>query len=143
MWTRKDQQFRRCYRNGQMLIIIISPHCDPDLEDSKAIFLHDTPAQDNVSPCQVWSQKINSSEDIVRKRRKKEKKKKKSTHTHTHTHTYTHTHTHTHTHTPLTAVFYPQSDLDLKDNDPTFSQHTKASDDIPSIYMQKEQQSRR
>ena len=36
----------------------MSPHCDPELEDSKPIFLHDTLAQDVASPHQVWSQKV-------------------------------------------------------------------------------------
>ena len=36
----------------------MSPHCDPELEDSKLIFLHDTLAHDVASPYQVWLQKI-------------------------------------------------------------------------------------
>ena len=32
----------------------MSPHCDPELEDSKPIFLHDTLASDVASPYQVW-----------------------------------------------------------------------------------------
>ena len=35
-----------------------SPHCDPELEDSKLIFLHDTLAYDDASPYQVWLQKV-------------------------------------------------------------------------------------
>ena len=31
----------------------ISPHCDPELEDSKPIFLQDTLAHDDASPYQV------------------------------------------------------------------------------------------
>ena len=36
----------------------ISPHCDPELEDSKPIFLHDTLAHNDASPNQVWLQNI-------------------------------------------------------------------------------------
>ena len=36
----------------------MSPHCDPELEDSKPIFLHDTLAHDVASPYQVWLQKV-------------------------------------------------------------------------------------
>ena len=36
----------------------MSPHCDPELEDSKSIFLHDTLAHDVASPDQVWLQKV-------------------------------------------------------------------------------------
>ena len=36
----------------------MSPHCDPELEDSKPVFLHDTLAHDVVSPYQAWLQKI-------------------------------------------------------------------------------------
>ena len=32
----------------------MSPHCDPELENSKSIFLHDTLAHDVASPYQVW-----------------------------------------------------------------------------------------
>ena len=35
-----------------------SPECDPEFEDSKPIFLHDTLAHDIASPYQVWSQKV-------------------------------------------------------------------------------------
>ena len=31
----------------------MSPHCDPELEDSKPIFLHDTLAHDLASPYQI------------------------------------------------------------------------------------------
>ena len=34
----------------------MSPHCDPELEDSKPIILHDTLAHDVASPYQVWLQ---------------------------------------------------------------------------------------
>ena len=37
---------------------IISLHCDPELEDNKPIFLHDTVAHDVASPYQVWLQKV-------------------------------------------------------------------------------------
>ena len=36
----------------------ISPHYEPELEDSKPIFLHITLAHDNVSQYQVWLQKV-------------------------------------------------------------------------------------
>ena len=38
----------------------MSPHCDPKLDDSKPIFLHDTLAHDVASPYQVWLQKFSS-----------------------------------------------------------------------------------
>ena len=34
-----------------------SLHCDPDLEESKPIFLHDTLAHDDSSAFQVWLKK--------------------------------------------------------------------------------------
>ena len=43
---------------GQILIIIMSLHCD--LEDSKTMFLHDTLTHEDVSPYQVWLQKVKS-----------------------------------------------------------------------------------
>ena len=43
----------------------MSPHCDPKLDDSKPIFLHDTLAHDVASPYQVWLQKFSSWADIV------------------------------------------------------------------------------
>ena len=36
----------------------MSPQCDPELEDSKTIFLHDTLTHDEASPYQVWLQKV-------------------------------------------------------------------------------------
>ena len=36
----------------------MSPHCDPELEDRKQIFLHDILAHYVASPCQVWLQKV-------------------------------------------------------------------------------------
>ena len=36
----------------------MSPHCDPELEDSKTIFLHDILAHDVASSYQVWLQKV-------------------------------------------------------------------------------------
>ena len=32
----------------------MSPHCYPELEDSKPIFLHDTLAHNVASPYQIW-----------------------------------------------------------------------------------------
>ena len=37
---------------------IISLHCDPELEDNKPIFLHDTLAPNDASQYQVWLQKV-------------------------------------------------------------------------------------
>ena len=42
----------------------MSPHCDPELEDSKPIFLHDTLAHDDASPYQVWLQRIQNTQEI-------------------------------------------------------------------------------
>ena len=36
----------------------MSLHCNPELDDSKAIFLHDTLAHDVASSYQVWLQKV-------------------------------------------------------------------------------------
>ena len=36
----------------------MSPHRDPEPEDSKPIFLHDIKVYDNASPYQVWLQKV-------------------------------------------------------------------------------------
>ena len=36
----------------------MSPHCDPELENSKSIFLHSTMVHDGASPYQVWLQKV-------------------------------------------------------------------------------------
>ena len=36
----------------------MSPHCDPELEESKPIFLYDTLAHDFASSYQVWLQKV-------------------------------------------------------------------------------------
>ena len=36
----------------------MSPHCDPELEYTKPIFLYDTLAHDVASPYQVWLQKV-------------------------------------------------------------------------------------
>ena len=36
----------------------MSPQCNPELEDSKPIFLHDTLAYDDALPHQVWLQKV-------------------------------------------------------------------------------------
>ena len=36
----------------------MSPHCDPELKDSKPIFLHDILVHGVASPCQVWLQKV-------------------------------------------------------------------------------------
>ena len=37
----------------------------PELEDSKSIFFHDSLAQDDASPYQVWLQNISSCGDII------------------------------------------------------------------------------
>ena len=36
----------------------VRPHCDPELEDSKPVVLHDTLAHDDASPYPVWLQKV-------------------------------------------------------------------------------------
>ena len=36
----------------------MSPHCDPELQDRKQIFLHDILAHDAASPYQVWLQTV-------------------------------------------------------------------------------------
>ena len=36
----------------------MSPDYDPELEDNKPIFLHDTLTHDVASPYQVWLQKV-------------------------------------------------------------------------------------
>ena len=41
-----------------VIICYMSPNCDPDLEDSKPIFLHGTLAHDETPPCQVWLQTV-------------------------------------------------------------------------------------
>ena len=41
-----------------VIIDQMSPHSDPELEDSKPIFLHDTLDHNVALPCQVWLQKI-------------------------------------------------------------------------------------
>ena len=38
----------------------MNPHCDPELEDRRPVFLHDILAHDVASPYQVWLQKISS-----------------------------------------------------------------------------------
>ena len=43
----------------------MSPHCNPVLQDSKPIFLHDTLAHDASSPYQVWLHKIQQLRDII------------------------------------------------------------------------------
>ena len=37
-----------------VLFDYMSPHCNPELEDSKPIFLHDTLAHDDASLQKVW-----------------------------------------------------------------------------------------
>ena len=43
----------------------INPCCDLDLEDSKPIFLHDTPPHDNTPPYQAWLKMDEGSGDTV------------------------------------------------------------------------------
>ena len=45
-------------RVGGVIFDQMSPHCDPELKDSKPIFLHDTLVPDVASPYQVWLQKV-------------------------------------------------------------------------------------
>ena len=57
MWSQKDQQFS-VDMVETVILDYMSHHCDPELEDSKPIFLHNTLAHDDASPYQVWWQKI-------------------------------------------------------------------------------------
>ena len=41
-----------------LILDYMSPHYDPELEDSKPDFVHDTLAHDDASPYQVWLQKV-------------------------------------------------------------------------------------
>ena len=41
-----------------LILDYMSPNYDPELEDSKPIFLHDTLAHDDASLYQVWLQKV-------------------------------------------------------------------------------------
>ena len=41
-----------------IILDYMSPHYDPQLEDSKPIFLHDTLALDYASSYQLWLQKV-------------------------------------------------------------------------------------
>ena len=54
---KKNQQF-----SGYMVETVISDyislHCDLELEDKEPIFLHNTLAQVDASPYQVWLQKV-------------------------------------------------------------------------------------
>ena len=43
----------------------MSPHCDPELEDSTPIFLHDTLAHDVASPYKVGYRRFSCCGDIV------------------------------------------------------------------------------
>ena len=42
----------------RVILGYMSHHYDPELEDSKPIFLHSTLAHDDASPHQVWLQKV-------------------------------------------------------------------------------------
>ena len=42
----------------RVILDYVSPHYDPELEDSEPIFLQDTLAHDDASPYQVWLQKV-------------------------------------------------------------------------------------
>ena len=42
----------------KVILDYMGPHYDPELEDSKTIFLHDTQAHDNASLHQVWLEKV-------------------------------------------------------------------------------------
>ena len=41
-----------------VILDYMSPHDDPELEDSKPILLNNTLAHDDASPYQVWLQKV-------------------------------------------------------------------------------------
>ena len=49
---------KKISRSADMVETVISdqmsPHCDPELEDSELIFLHDALAHDVASTYQVW-----------------------------------------------------------------------------------------
>ena len=44
-----------------VMLDYMSPHYDPEREDSKQIFLHDTLTYDDASPDQIWLQKVQQS----------------------------------------------------------------------------------
>ena len=44
--------------SAEMVETVISDHCDPELKDSKPIFLHDTLAYDAASPYSVWLHEV-------------------------------------------------------------------------------------
>ena len=48
----------------RVILGYMSHHYDPDFEDSKPIFLHNTLAHDDASPYQVWLQKGSAVENI-------------------------------------------------------------------------------
>ena len=43
-----------------LILDYMSPHYDPELEDSKPDFVHDTLAHDDASPYQVWLQRFST-----------------------------------------------------------------------------------
>ena len=43
---------------GTVISDQMNPHCDPEPEDNKPVFWHDTLAHDVASPYQVWLQKV-------------------------------------------------------------------------------------
>ena len=53
VWLQTDKQFRKYSRNSPILIIK-SPRCDLDIEDSEPVFLYDTLAHDAPQTYQGW-----------------------------------------------------------------------------------------
>ena len=69
VWLQKAQQFRRFHRKQSYFDHNISPYCDLDLEDSKALFLHMTLLLRIINIHTKFNYKIlSSSEDIVQKK---------------------------------------------------------------------------
>ena len=63
VWLQENQQFRKY--NKSHILIIMSLHCDLDLEVSSKIFLPDTLADDEASRYQAYLGKVQLSEVII------------------------------------------------------------------------------
>ena len=61
-YTEPQFGYKKISSSADMIETVIldqmSPHSDPELEDSKPIFLHDPLAHGVTSPYQVWLQKV-------------------------------------------------------------------------------------
>ena len=53
---------------------LMSPHCDPELEDNKPIFLHDILANDDASPYQFPLEEILMGQCSCKKKKKSSNK---------------------------------------------------------------------